>query len=84
MKLDSIKKRFLIKLVVFVVNGLMVFYIGKFITGLNAFSTQLLENGQVFLWVIVALTTIGNYGYDVFLLGMSDFYKEGLRARIVR
>jgi len=84
LKINSKKKRFLTKLAIFAVSGAAMFYIGIFITGLNAFSAQLLENGQIFLLVIIGITVIGNFGYDYFLSGMTMWYKESLRARFIR
>lgn len=84
LKIESKTNRFLIKLIIFAINGTMMFYVGTFLTGLDAFSQQLLERGQLFLLVIIGVAIFGNFMYDYFLTHMTILYKQELRPRITR
>jgi len=82
LKVESKKWRFFLKLLVFAFNGWALFYLGTFITGLNVVSQQLLERGELFLFVPIGVTVLGNFAYDYFLSTSMKWYKQDLRRRI--
>jgi hypothetical protein len=80
----QLKMRVLLKALVFMVATGVTFFISTQLIGLNAFAQRMLENGQIFVLVIVLIGTLGNFGFDFFLTTYRKLYRTMLRPKIVR